>query len=116
MKKKAENTLGDDLGASKTFAQTLRLEFMNIPFLRNLNSSVFAYLRYAYYPDFLRETKANTSFTHSILKYTRISYGLGISFRVPNDFSLLFYYNFANFNHRKFDIPRYGFGVSFSIY
>ncbi|TNV80343.1 hypothetical protein FGO68_gene16447 [Halteria grandinella] len=84
--KRERDLMGDDLGSLNYLQTQLRLEFMDIPLIRNINLRTFTYLELACYPHL------NTKLTpQSLMQSSRISLGYGF----------LLYYNACNWGTQK---------------
>lgn len=89
--------IGDDLGSERYLSLLGKLEFLNIPFLRNYGIKPFIFGEIIYYPSFKNKY---ICMKDEILKNTRGGMGFGIAFPLPiNDMlTLHLYHNTVLFN------------------
>lgn len=85
----------DDLGSNKYFSNQFRIEFSDIPYVKALDLKAIWYLDTVYYPG-EREEKGNI--IDSLLSFTRISHGVGLSYSFSPMLSICFYCNIGNLN------------------
>jgi hypothetical protein len=104
---------GDDLGANLYLAHNLRLEFANIPFLRDANARAVIYMDNSFYP--MAGLKEET-WMQMIKKSTRTSYGMGVGIPIGENLSVGLLFNLASFNAQKGDFERYGLTLSLNIF
>lgn len=90
----------DDLGSHKYLANQFRVEFSNIPAIRALDLKAMWYLDTIYYPND-KEDKGNL--LESLIKFTRVSHGIGINYALSPMLSISLYFNIGNFNARNGD-------------
>lgn len=80
-----------------------RLEYTNVPFLRNYGAKTFTYLEAAFYPSYHTKVRSLGDF----VKNTRLSMGFGIAIPINPMINILIYYNTLNLNsNKKGDIER----------
>lgn len=95
-KKQKKLTIGDDLGSQNYFLSSARLEFLNIPVLKDINGlRVFSYAEMAFYPSLKVKGLFNSK---TIKDNTRLSAGFGLCIPINPMISILLYYNALNFN------------------
>ncbi len=92
--------LGDDLGVDKFVYASARLDYLNIPFFRDIGSRLFSVVDMGYYP------KGNGTVKGSL--------GFGMSLPINHFMALGLYHNFANFGSKPGDIERTSY-LNFTI-
>ena len=92
--------LGDDLGSEKYVSLLSRLDFCNIPYLKEYNVKPFIFGELIFYPP---PCGSSINMKDQIRKYTRGGLGFGLSVPLPvNDMlNLHFYNNVAIFNAKS---------------
>lgn len=111
--KPEQEVINDNLGCHKYIGNQFRLEFFNIPGLRDLNLKAMWYCDAIYYP---QEKYEKGNIIQSVLDYTRISHGIGINYAISPLLSLSLYYNIGNFNVSKGDDALTGcIGITFVL-
>jgi len=105
--RRGDELIGDDLGTNGMFAQTLRFSWTNIPYLKLFHCAPTTYIRLSYYPkeDWMQ-----------IEKHLRLSSGLGLSFGLSPEVSVMIYYNLGNLLSQKGDYEREGFGLTLNLF
>ena len=95
-KKVKKIAMGDDLGSMNYMMGSARLEFLNIPLIKDLNNlRAFTYAELAFYPSL----KIKGLLDPKIIKdNTRLSAGFGLCIPINPMISILLYYNALNFN------------------
>jgi len=102
--------IGDDLGSDRYLAANVRLDFLDIPFLRDIHLKTFLYGDIAYYPS----SFAGGQRSLNLLENTRLSTGFGLALPLGVT-NLLLYFNTMNFNVKKgIDYEKEGF-ISFNL-
>jgi hypothetical protein len=96
--------VGDDLGSLNYLLAQVRLEFTNLPLLRQLNIKSFTYAELALYPH-LQKFGNGLALKDS----ARFSLGYGLSLPLGPQISILVYYNALNFCSKPGDHERHGF-------
>jgi hypothetical protein len=72
--KQDQELINDDIGSHKFFNNQFRVEFTNMPLLRELGLKTMWYFDTVYYP---QEKYDNGGIVESIMSYTRLSHGIG---------------------------------------
>jgi hypothetical protein len=104
--------VGDDLGSDRFVSNQIRVEFSDIPFIKDIGLKAIWYLDLCYYPHFKHET----NIFQNILDFTRISHGFGVTYPVSPILSIMIYFNAGNFNARHGDDPlTSGVSLTFNI-
>lgn len=86
------------------FVGQARLEFINIPLLRDYGLKPYLGYELAYYPSLIRNFSVK-----SLWKDTRHSVGFGLAIPLNNMIDLLIFYNALNFNSKRgIDFERRG--------
>ena len=99
--------LGDDLG-SDTFLYTgARLDYCNMPYLKDSNVRLYSSAEAVYYPPF---NKPSSNPIHDV----RASLGFGMHFRLNEMINIGLHYNAANFNTKVGDIERQAY-INFQL-
>jgi hypothetical protein len=101
------------LGSLNYLLTSARLEFLNIPLLKDLNNlRTFTYAELAFYPSLKAKGLLDT---RTLKENTRLSAGFGLCIPINPMISILLYYNALNFNTQKCgDHERRGF-LNFNI-
>ena len=91
--------MGDDLGTTKYLYACARLNYNNIPILKDAGARLFSAVEVAYYPSGPTEPIRN-------LTNIRGSVGFGANLPLNDMISIALYHNFGNFGSRLGDIER----------
>jgi hypothetical protein len=95
------------LGSLNYMMSQVRLEFLDIPLIKNINLRTFIYGELALYPSM---RTVGMPLPVILKDSTRISAGFGFSIPINPMISILLYYNSLNFNtSRKGDHERTGY-------
>eukprot|EP00347_Sterkiella_histriomuscorum_P010486 403376097 len=94
--------VGDDLGSENYLLLQGRLEFLNIPYIRDIGMRAFTFGEAAIYPSLINQDKVLERIGNS----TRLSAGFGLAFPINPQVSIMLYYNALNFNCQKGDYAR----------
>lgn len=89
--------IGDDLGSENFLLGQARLEFTNIPLLRDYGLKTFTYGELALYPT----CKGAINSIKDLAKCGRLSFGFGLAIPVNPMINILVYYNAININSMK---------------
>lgn len=108
--KPGQQIINDDMGAYSFIHNQIRLEFDNIPFIKDLGLKAMWYLDTIFYKPEVSRQAINEDQTHNTListisEHTRISHGIGISYALSPIISIALYYNIGNLNAKKGDDP-----------
>ena len=105
-----EATIGDDLGSSRYFTAGARLDFTNMPYLKNIfNAKPYSSAEMTYYP-------SCTKPSGKPLEDVRGSLGLGINFQINEVANIALHYNMVNFNTKIGDIEKSGISFQFNLF
>lgn len=77
--KPGQEVVHDDLGSHKCIANQFRIEFTNLPGLRDLDLKAMWYFDMIYYP---QEKYEKGGFLQSLQDFTRLSHGIGINYAI----------------------------------
>ena len=91
--------MGDDLGSDTLLYTGLRLDYCNLPYLKDVGVKLYSSAEAAYYPTFNKPSP-------NPLKDVRGSLGFGINLKLNEIINVGLHYNAANFNTKAGDIER----------
>jgi len=89
--------MGDDLGCEQFAYFGTRLDFLNVPYLKDIYGKFYSQAELIYYP---------SDGTADLLSNIRGSLGFGVSWRINEMINFAMYYNAVNFNSKVGDIER----------
>lgn len=104
MNENAQIIIGDDLGVSRFVYCNARLDFINIPYIKEIGARIFTSAEVCYYP----------KGTEKPVESLRGSLGFGINLPINEMIALGLFYNFYNFGSRVGDIERTSY-INFTL-
>jgi hypothetical protein len=94
-----------------------RLNFTDIPYLRDVNARLFSAAELIWYPPIPLSVHSDTVQSKSPMDSVRGSLGFGLSIPINEQISFALYYNAANFGSRQGDIERQSWlSVDFQLF